>query len=92
MVAANASQGLSFQFSGYEGSFALFAMFPVAALVLGSIIHIVLAVSVYRMAEGKRTELLPWILWVLATLLTGLLAAVAYWLVHESALSTKKSE
>jgi len=52
-------------------------------------VHIVFAVGVYRAAAhlrscGEQVWFAPAIVWLIATLVGGLLAVAVYWLIHHS--------
>lgn len=54
--------------------------------VLGPLLHLALALAVWRDAHGRSTVLLPAWLWAAATLLLGLSGAALYWVAHHSTL------
>lgn len=54
--------------------------------VLGPLLHLALALAVWRDARGRATVLLPAWLWAAATLLLGLSGAALYWVAHHSTL------
>ncbi len=67
------------------------SLFALSVGILTGIIHVLLAIGVARdgfrvKAERGRLELVGVFTWSLATLLGGVVAAVAYWLLHRSAL------
>jgi hypothetical protein len=69
----------------------LLQTFSVLLLVATAIVHVALAVGVLqdglKLVEHRhRIYFLPPSLWALATLLTGVLGATAYWLMHCSTL------
>jgi hypothetical protein len=80
----------------FLGQFGVF--FIAAYWVLIVILHVALAAAVYqdasrRQDQGTSVHLAPLAIWVLATLLGGLLPAFAYWVVNASTLrSTGPSE
>lgn len=51
-------------------------------LALTVVVHAAFAVGVLMHSRGRRTELVPRAVWVLAVACTGLFGAVGYWLVH----------
>jgi hypothetical protein len=58
-----------------------------------AIVHIALALGVYRDGEslqikGLKTFLVTPVVWGLATLLGGIIPALAYWLIHHSTLKS----
>jgi len=68
-------------------------LFLIAGIVT-LIVHVVFALAVYsdatdRDANRRGLVLVGPGMWAVTTLLTGLLGAVAYWLVHSSALATE---
>jgi hypothetical protein len=54
--------------------------------VLGPLLHLVLAVAVWRDARGRAPVLLRGGLWAASTLLLGLPALALYWAAHHSTL------
>lgn len=59
--------------------------------VLGPLLHLALALAVWRDARGRPTVLLPGWLWAAATLLLGLPGLALYWVAHHSTLRTAGS-
>jgi hypothetical protein len=62
-----------------------------AAAVVVPLLHVFLAAGVLNdcrqlAARGRRTELVPAVVWTVAVLTTGLLGLAVYWLVHHSTL------
>ncbi len=53
--------------------------------VLGPLLHLALALAVWREARRQPTVLLPGWLWVAATLLSGWPALALYWAAHHFA-------
>lgn len=68
------------------GSLALLGVVMVVAM---AIVHIAFAVGVLTHAKVRRPMFVPGWIWALATLLTGLLGVLAYWVVHISTLSPR---
>jgi len=54
--------------------------------VLVPLLHLVLALAVWRDARGRPTVLMSRLVWAGATLLLGLPAFALYWAAHHSAL------
>jgi hypothetical protein len=62
-----------------------------AAAVVVPLLHVFLAVGVLSdtrqlASRGRRTELVPGVIWTVAVLVTGVLGLALYWLVHHSTL------
>lgn len=52
--------------------------------VVGPLLHLALALAVWRDARRRSTSLLPAWLWAAATLLTGVPGLALYWVAHHS--------
>lgn len=66
-----------------------FVIFAVVAMIATAVVHIALAIAVLSDANslGTRTTLVGPIIWALATLLGGIVAAAAYWAMNRSILT-----
>lgn len=62
-------------------------VFGVAMVVAMVVVHVAFALGVMAHAGRRQTLFVPSWVWALATLLTGVLGAVGYWVVHVSTLS-----
>ncbi len=67
------------------------AFLSFAALVLTCLLHVIIAIAVFRDARDLRYSqkgpfLLPPIAWSLISLLTGILGLALYWVIHHSTL------
>jgi hypothetical protein len=70
-----------------SGPFGVGAAVMLAYLVAVLVVHVALALGVYQDAQDRRTLFVGPLVWALATLLTGLLGAMAYWFAHCSRLA-----
>lgn len=59
--------------------------------ILWIIVHIAFSIGVYRDAQQRRPLLVGAEMWAFATLLGGVLVAVAYWVMHHSTLRRSES-
>ena len=71
-----------------------FSGIATACQVVHSVVCGLFALGVWKDAKhltrsGSRTALVSGPVWALATLLTGVTAALAYWAIHHSVLSRK---
>ena len=72
--------------------------YAVSLLIVGltAIVHIFFAIAVYadvtKMVNDEKLEpvFVPGIIWAVATLVGGVLAAAVYWLLNRSPLAEKK--
>lgn len=75
----------------------LLPLLAIAFLLTTLVIHIALAAGVYRAAShlawcDEQVWFMPPVLWMLAALLTGLIATTAYWLIHHSSLHAPRRD
>lgn len=59
------------------------AAWKLAALIL----HVLLAIGIHDAARGRETRFVTRGVWTFATVLGGIWAVLAYWLIHESSLT-----
>lgn len=62
-----------------------------AGLLLTAVVHLILALGVWTNASERERDQKPLMYvgaggWAMATLLTGVLGLLSYWLIHHSAL------
>lgn len=72
------------QFNVTDGGFGIVIL---AFWALTLIIHVAFAVAIYNdmdelYNEEREIELVPELIWILATLLSGVLTVGVYWIVH----------
>ena len=65
------------------------AAVPVLVMIASVIINIAFSAGVYADSKNRNVVLAPGLIWSLATLFGGVFVAIAYWVVHCSALSSK---
>lgn len=70
------------------GFFGLSVFWVVAFWVLNIIVHVTFAVAVYRDAKRVGTPIfVESIIWLMATLIGGVVTAAIYWALHHSRLN-----
>ncbi|MDE0482056.1 MAG: hypothetical protein OXI67_05730 [Candidatus Poribacteria bacterium] len=80
---------LDFSGIGLPGFFGISVFWIVAFWVLTIIVHVTFAVAVYRDAKRLGTPVfVESIIWMLATLIGGVVTAAIYWALHHSSLNT----
>ncbi|MDE0088999.1 MAG: hypothetical protein OXU23_24990 [Candidatus Poribacteria bacterium] len=80
---------MNFDFSGIGFPFGVGVFWIVAFWITTIIVHITFAVAVYRDAKRFGTPIfVESIIWMLATLIGGVVTAAIYWALHHSSLNT----
>ena len=72
------------------------SFFAVAQFIIIAIVHIALALGVYRDGDslrpkGFQTFLATPLIWAAATLIGGVIPALAYWFIHHSSLKSTEA-
>ena len=80
---------IDFSGIGLPGFFGLSIFWIVAFWIATIIVHITFAVAVYRDAKRFGSPIfVESIIWMLATLIGGVVTAAIYWALHHSSLNT----
>ena len=80
---------MDFGYQGFLSSTPIWAIIPIIATI---IVHLAFSAAIYNDANKQQADkqslvFVGPIIWALAVLVGGVFAAVAYWIVHHSAMS-----